>query len=79
MTCVSCIGSPFWKHRVGLHNGGRVMAYIPLVNTIIRTDEARIYMGRKAERDNNRSPVSVMLNQFKPDHISLWIDVNVVQ
>ena len=55
------------------------MAYIPLVDTIIRTDKARIYMGRKAESDNNRSLVSVMLNQFKPDHISLWSDVNVVQ
>ena len=76
---MSCIGSPLWKHRVGLHNGGRVMAYIPLVDTIIRTDKARIYMGRKAESDNNRSLVSVMLNQFKPDHISLWSDVNVVQ
>ena len=60
----------------------RVLAYIPLVDTRIRTGEVRTYMSTKQKVITvitNRSLVGVMLNQFKPDHILLWSDVNVVQ
>ena len=63
----------------------RALAYIPLVDTRIRTGEVRIYMSTKQKVITvitvitNRSLVGVMLNQFKPDHILLWSDDNVVQ
>lgn len=40
------------------------MAYIPLIDTIIRTDEVRIYMSEKQKVTTKRSPDGVMLIQL---------------